>query len=107
MVNFSTDSLNVVQQTEVGNLPFNGYLLECPLCMTTLLDVYDLDYEDLNKVKTWTVAQLVAWLELRARSGLTIKELLARTSGGQGEYVEVSDFHGMFVGIEKDGYTHS
>jgi hypothetical protein len=90
--------------TKVDDLPGP---LECPVCETELIaNPHMLTYEELTKVRSWTLAQLIAWRDLQARSGLTVKEMLAISSHG-GEFVGVNGFHGMFVGIEKDGYTHS
>lgn len=83
----------------------------CPVCATPILgndlsDLFDPTYEELTKLRSWTFAQLIAWRDLQSRSGLTVREMLAISSHG-GDFVGVDGFHGMFVGIEKDGYTHS
>lgn len=80
--------------------------------------VDDLSDESREKVLPWTVAQLVAWLDLVDRSGEEPEALMERTMGGVmpgigGAMVGdvgtlgVTNFHGMFVGIEPDGYVHS
>jgi len=97
-------------------------VLDCPCCRKRLhpQDFVSPTYDELEKLRTWTVAQLVAFGQLQERSGISFRELLARTSaawterpgiggalaGSQG-MVGVNDFHGMFIGIEPDGYTHS
>lgn len=97
-------------------------ILDCPTCHKRLHpdDFVVPTYDELEKLRTWTVAQLVAFGQLVERSGISFRELLARTSpawadrpgiggvlvGSQG-MVGVNDFHGMFIGIEPDGYTHS
>lgn len=102
----------MTQATEISRLKLltmddiSG-LLACPACDTELIpNAHMLTYEELSKVRTWTLAQLVAWRDLQSRSGLTVKEMLEKTSHG-GDFVGVDGFHGMFIGIEKDGYTHS
>lgn len=54
-------------------------------------------------------AQRKAVEDLFRRSGYTRKEMFERLSPPTplDAYVGVSDFHGMFVGIEPDGYTHT
>lgn len=91
----------------------------CPTCDSHLVpEGFEPSYEQIEKLKTWTLAQLVAFRNLQARSGIPFDELLDRTSGGvmpgiggaiNGDVgtIGVSNFHGMFVGIEPDGYTHS
>jgi hypothetical protein len=77
-----------------------------------------LDYDALVKIRTWTVAQLIAWTQLQKRSGIDTEDLLGRTSGGVmpgiggalfGDVgtIGVTFEDGFFVGIEPDGYTHS
>lgn len=53
--------------------------------------------------------QRAALESLFSRSGHTREEMLSRCypPAGIAPYVSVVDFHGMFVGIEPDGYTHS
>lgn len=64
------------------------------------------EYED-----TLTQAQREAMRALQSRSGIPWDEFLAgaRLVGlaGASPYVAIPDFHGMYVGIERDGYTHS
>ena len=78
----------------------------------------NLNYDALEKIRTWTVAQLIAWNQTQKRSGIDAEELLERTSGGVmpgiggalvGDIgtIGISDLNGIFVGIEPDGYTHS
>lgn len=90
--------------TQTAQLTLGGSGLNCPMCERTLID--DLTFQDFEKLSTWTLAQLISFLNLVERSGLTVKEMLARASNGL-DHVGVPNFHGMYVGIERDGYTHS
>lgn len=74
--------------------------------------------DECRKVASWTVAQWVAWSDLVERSGEDVHTMMERTAGGvmpgiggaiAGDVgtIGVNGFHGMFVGIEPDGYTHS
>lgn len=56
-----------------------------------------------------TDEQRDAMKRLQERSGIPWDEFLANCSAPAGfrTYVGVSNFHGMYVGIERDGYTHS
>lgn len=72
--------------------------------------------EQYDKIQTWTQEQREAFSRLQENSGIDFCELLDRTSWGPrpgiGALVNpvvlgVHDFHGMFIGIEPDGYTHS
>lgn len=78
----------------------------------------ELSDDELRKVSSWTVAQWVAWNDLVERSGEDRHTILERTHGGVmpgiggalvGDVgtIGINGFHGMFVGIEPDGYTHS
>jgi len=72
-----------------------------------------LDYNGAPSVCQPTDAQIIAFRELQARSGIPFDKL-AHTSRfdlvcwkpGQSATLMVP-FHGMLVGIEPDGYTHS
>jgi hypothetical protein len=46
---------------------------------------------------------------LQERSGIPWEDFLERSAlpAGIFPYVGVNDFHGMFVGIEPDGHTHT
>lgn len=106
----------------IGDLPYEYRQdgegsISCPTCTQTLVQfdfewtdnaVRDLALARLSKLYTWTVAQLVAFRTLQARSGVPFGELLDLATGGPtlGDHVGVY-FHGMYIGIEKDGYTHS
>jgi len=91
----------------------------CPTCANTLLDFDTLTSgKQVDKIMSWTVAQLAAFMRLQHNSGIELSDLIDRTSGGvmpgisgalNGDVgtIGVSDFHGIFVGIEPDGYTHS
>lgn len=105
--NVLEEALEAIRGSQAWDIPTGGYLnsYQCPLCDTPLLE--DLTFDEMEKIKTFTVAQLISWHEMQQRSGVDPHELLARTSSGQGEYVSVEDFRGMYVGIEKDGYTHT
>ena len=50
-----------------------------------------------------------AFLKLWGRSGIPLNQLLQRSipPTEMFPYIGIQDFHGMFVGIEPDGYTHS
>jgi hypothetical protein len=105
----------------VGDLPaLSGVgILDCPLCHREVVDEQmQLSYDVMEKLRTWTVGQLIAWAKLQKRSGIDALELLERTSGGvmpgiggaiNGDTgtIGVSDLNGIFVGIEPDGYAHS
>jgi hypothetical protein len=54
-------------------------------------------------------AQRLAFFDLWLRSGIKWEEYLRNSQAPSGifPYVGVSNFHGMFVGIEPDGHTHS
>jgi len=55
-----------------------------------------------------TDAQRAAMKALHERSGIAWTEFLENSQPpGLGGYVSVTGFHGMFVGIEPDGYTHT
>lgn len=56
-----------------------------------------------------TDAQRDAMRDLQERSGIAWEDFLARSHPPTGltPYVSVPDFHGMFVGIEPDGYLHT
>jgi hypothetical protein len=86
---------------------------DCPVCSRSILEITD--YDTLEKVQSWTVAQLLAWTQLQERSDVSVSDLMAQTSEqarpGIGALasptvlgVTVND---IFVGIELDGYTHS
>ena len=117
-----TEHIDALKAMSVDDLPgLSGVgILDCPLCSRELMNSVEvnLGYDRLVKISTWTVAQLIAWAALQKRSGIDIKELLERTSGGvmpgiggalAGDVgtIGVSDVNGIFVGIEPDGYTHS
>lgn len=113
------DALKLMSVDDLPTLTDVG-ILDCPVCGHEILNSVDvqLGYITLEKIRTWTVAQLIAWSALQRRSGIDAKELLERTSGGAmpgiggalfGDVgtVGVNDVNGIFVGIEPDGYTHS
>ncbi len=117
-----TEHVNALKLMSVDELPsLSGIgILDCPVCSREVIDTGALllDYDALEKIRTWTVAQLIAWTQLQKRSGIDPTELLERTSGGvmpgiggaiNGDVgtIGVSDLNGIFVGIEPDGYTHS
>lgn len=54
-------------------------------------------------------AQREAMRDLQERSGIPWNEFLesAQAPTLLAPYVGIPNFHGMFVGIEEDGYTHS
>lgn len=108
-------ALNEINQSQVWDIPTQGYItdFQCPLCHTPLLT--DLSYDEIEKIKGWTVAQLVAWHNLQKNSGIDAHELLAQTSvqarPGIGAVFNPTvlgvNLNGIFVGIEPDGYAHS
>lgn len=111
-------TIDQVRLTKVGDLStFTAF--RCLMCDHELLpEGFEPTYEELTKLGGWTVAQLMAFRNLQKRSGGDYRELLAGTSGGvmpgiggaiNGDVgtIGVNNFHGMFVGIEPDGYTHS
>ena len=116
-----TTRVDALKLTLVGELLLAGEgTLDCPLCHQEVIDLRAIasDYDSWEKVRTWTVAQLMSWSTLQKGSGIDINELLERTSGGvmpgiggalAGDVgtIGVSDVNGIFVGIEPDGYTHS
>ena len=117
-----TEHVDALKLMSVDDLPgLSGVgILDCPVCSREVIDPGDLHlgYDALEKIRTWTVAQLISWTQLQKRSGIDAAELLERTSGGvmpgiggaiNGDVgtIGVSDFNGIFVGIEPDGYTHS
>jgi len=57
-----------------------------------------------------TDEQRKAMRNLQERSGIPWDEFLKNSyppAGTIAPYVSVTNFHGMFVGIEPDGHTHS
>lgn len=57
-----------------------------------------------------TDAQRSAMRDLQSRSGIEWEEFLSRCDPPGSSitpYVSVHNFHGMFVGIEPDGYAHT
>lgn len=58
-----------------------------------------------------TPEQRQAMRSLQERSGIPWDEFLASAGfagmAGSQPYVAIPNFHGMYVGIETDGYTHS
>lgn len=56
-----------------------------------------------------TDEQREAMKQLQEQSGIPWEEFLEHSSAPTGlqPYVGVRNFHGMFVGIEADGYTHT
>lgn len=109
------EALEAVKESQVWDIPTGGYLnsYQCPLCDTPLLT--DLSYDEIEKIKTWTVAQLIAWHNLQKNSGIEAHAFLAETAvqdrPGIGAVFEPTvlgvNLNGIFVGIEPDGYVHS
>lgn len=56
-----------------------------------------------------TKEQRQAMRDLAADSGYTLESLIEQSLPPAGifPYVAIPNFHGMYVGIEPDGYTHS
>jgi hypothetical protein len=108
-------ALKEINGSQVWDIPTQGYIgdFQCPLCHTVLLA--DLSYDEIEKIKGWTVAQMIAWHNLQKRSGIDPHAFLEQTAvqprPGIGAVVNPTvlgvNLHGMFVGIEPDGYTHS
>jgi hypothetical protein len=109
------EALEAVSRSQVWDLETRGHLAayQCPLCDTPLLE--GLSFEEMEKIKTWTVAQLVAWHNLQKNSGVEAHEFLAQTADqprpGIGAVFNPTvlgvNLNGIFVGIEPDGYVHS
>ena len=117
-----TEHIDALKLMSVDDLPtLSGVgVLDCPVCSREVVDPVTMNfgYHALEKIRTWTVAQLIAWSALQERSGIDAEILLERTSGGvmpgiggaiNGDVgtIGVNDVNGIFVGIEPDGYTHS
>ena len=53
--------------------------------------------------------QRTAMVKLQERSGIEWETFLANAIAPAGifNYVAIPNFHGMYVGIESDGHTHS
>ena len=62
-----------------------------------------------EQLKELTDAQRTAMRDLQTRSGIPWPEFLesAQAPTPLSSYVGIPNFHGMYVGIETDGYTHS
>ncbi len=116
----TSEHSDALKLMSVDDLPGFAGVLGCPVCSHAILDIGTIgfDYDDLEKIRTWTVGQLIAWLDLQSRNGMDAKEMLERTSGGvmpgiggalYGDVGTIGVTHtdGFFVGIEPDGYTHS
>lgn len=107
----ATKALGLVKINDLPSESFDfirdgfGIDIKCPTCSHDLLTVFE--YDDLEKVRTWTVAQLISWLQALERFPGTALEMLAQTTNGGGEYIGINDWNGMFVGIERDGYRHT
>jgi hypothetical protein len=58
-----------------------------------------------------TDEQRASMERLHERSGIPwadfLEQAIAPSGGVIHDYVAIPNFHGMYVGIEKDGYTHS
>ncbi len=57
-----------------------------------------------------TDEQRESFRNLQKDSGIDFDDLLERSYAPGGDlfpYVSIHNFHGMFVGIEPDGYTHT
>ncbi len=86
---------------------------ECPICVRPMLNVTN--YDTLEKVSSWTVAQLAAWIRLQRGSGISVEDLMDQTADqprpGIGAIYNPTvlgvNMNGVFIGIEPDGYTHS
>jgi hypothetical protein len=57
-------------------------------------------------VQECTPEQKKALVALQKRSGIPWKDFIESAQYSP-SYVAIPNFHGMFVGIEPDGYTHS
>lgn len=108
-------ALKEIRGSQARDIPTEGRIgdFNCPLCHSTLLS--DLSYDEIEKIKGWTVAQLIAWHDLIKHSGMSQEEALAATSEqprpGIGQVFNPTvlglTLNGIFVGIETDGYVHS
>lgn len=109
------DAMTEIRASQVWEIPTGGYIVDydCPLCDTPIIT--GLSYQEIEKIKTWTVAQLMAWHRLQERFGIDPHEMLEQTSYGDrpgiGAMFSPSvlgvSVDGIFYGIEPDGYTHS
>ncbi len=93
-------------------------ILDCPACRRPLVvtgSEFWPTYDEMRKLAGMTLAQLIAVVQLQARSGLTLREFLEGVAvvprPGIGSLAEPTvlsaSFNGIFVGIEPDGYAHS
>lgn len=113
------DRVQELKLTPLDEMSGLGGWSRCPTCDTSQIpEGFDPSYEEIEKLKTWTLGQLIAFRALQRRSGIDYRALLARTSGGvmpgiggalAGDVgtIGVNDLNGIFVGIEPDGYAHS
>jgi hypothetical protein len=62
-----------------------------------------------EEYNTLPEAQRKAMVDLQERSGIPWGDFLEQALPPTPlcDYVAIPNFHGMFVGIENDGYTHS
>lgn len=117
-----SEACEVVRGHLVEDIPAvsGATIIACPTCYKPIpaTDQWYPDYDEMEKIRGWTIAQFIAFCQLQHRSGIPFGELLARTSGGvmpgiggaiNGDVgtIGVNDLNGIFVGIEPDGYTHS
>lgn len=67
-----------------------------------------MDMQTFNSDKL-TAEQREAMRDLQERSGIPWETFLSNATAPTTlcPYVGIHDFHGMFVGIEHDGYTHT
>ena len=114
------DAVEAILSLEVPEVPqpksADG-LMRCPLCTRTLItdDVSvdpavdpQLTFAQAEKLGKFTLAQLIAFRQLVARSDLTFAEMLDRTAIHENERGRLGLFVDMiYYGIERDGYTHT
>ena len=91
-------------------------ILDCPCCRSKLApDDFWPTYDEIEKLRQWTVAQLIAFRSLQKNSGINYRDLLTATAvqarPGIGAIYNPTvlgvNMNNLFIGIEPDGHTHS
>ena len=113
-----TEHAEAIRAELVEELPvISGVgILDCPCCRERLTPMdFHPTYDELNKLRGWTIAQAVAFRRLQDNSGIEYRDLLTATAvqarPGIGAIYNPTvlgvNMNGLFVGIEPDGHTHS